>query len=590
MTDAEGRSLGKLPGFGLPLNHVLGGYIFPTATDTTSAQNGGAALTPLTLREIRMLQLMNVMTDKLNWGEKVFSTEVITNWRREVFAGNHKDVTTAMIEWCISEVQFRTTLLPFKEAGAVSVFNGDVLKSDTAVEYELKAALCKAIKHLEDVPDKEKDWHPGSDGKILDLVHPSLFPLVYGRTRVLEDDMTDLEDFVKKCGKGVMAPVPEERETKSLVGSWAGSYRPYSRRFQWLPCEVSLEESEQGKVRARITSYINNLHPGKFSKLYDIIEKVIARAIPLWNATLTAVRYGPYAVSIPRIKFSRVSYQKGTDGEGSTLHIPDAPVFEIPSLRGAKRFDLVKQFKDKGLQVIVKLANIHLTPGKPEYEGGTWHVEGQLVSLFNTHRELRLISLLNLNQNERICATALYYYDNENITPSHLAFRQQCDEFFFDNLRYDQDDHGWLGDIFGMDDRAPAVQEVGSVETREGRLITFPNILQHQVQPFKLADPTKPGHRKILALFLVDPHVRVISTANVPCQRMDWWIEEVRQDAPMNGLPVEVQDMVFGGVDEFPIGLEEAKETRLELMEERKKFVLDHGRAFEAIEISLCEH
>ena len=28
------------------------------------------------------------------------------------------------------------------------------------------------------------------------------------------------------------------------------------------------------------------------------------------------------------------------------------------------------------MQVIVKLANIVLTPEKPEYGGGTWHVEG----------------------------------------------------------------------------------------------------------------------------------------------------------------------------------------------------------------------
>ena len=52
-----------------------------------------------------------------------------------------------------------------------------------------------------------------------------------------------------------------------------------------------------------------------------------------------------------------------------------------------------------------RLANIELSPESPEYEGGTWHVEGQL--------------------NEHICATALYYYDNENIMPSQLAFRQQ---------------------------------------------------------------------------------------------------------------------------------------------------------------------
>jgi len=46
-----------------------------------------------------------------------------------------------------------------------------------------------------------------------------------------------------------------------------------------------------------------------------------------------------------------------------------------------------------------------LSPEKPNYDGGSWHVEGQL--------------------NEQICASALYYYDCENITESHLAFRQR---------------------------------------------------------------------------------------------------------------------------------------------------------------------
>jgi len=41
--------------------------------------------------------------------------------------------------------------------------------------------------------------------------------------------------------------------------------------------------------------------------------------------------------------------------------------------------DLKRDYGERGLQVIVKLANIELTPEKAEYGGGTWHVEGQLV-------------------------------------------------------------------------------------------------------------------------------------------------------------------------------------------------------------------
>jgi hypothetical protein len=41
--------------------------------------------------------------------------------------------------------------------------------------------------------------------------------------------------------------------------------------------------------------------------------------------------------------------------------------------------DIRRDYGTRGLQIIVKLANIHLTPESPSYEGGAWHVEGQLV-------------------------------------------------------------------------------------------------------------------------------------------------------------------------------------------------------------------
>ena len=117
-------------------------------------------------------------------------------------------------------------------------------------------------------------------------------------------------------------------------------------------------------------------------------------------------------------------------------------------------------------------------------------------------------------------------------------------------VSYEQDAHEWLQAVFGLEQHGNTIQDVGSVETREGRLITFPNVLQHRVQPFKLADPTKPGHRKIVALFLVDPNLRVISTADVPCQRQDWWAEEVLKTS-QSPLPSSADSSV-GGVFKLP--------------------------------------
>ena len=69
---------------------------------------------------------------------------------------------------------------------------------------------------------------------------------------------------------------------------------------------------------------------------------------------------------------------------------PEPKDFESPEKRMLARYaaaggdsetrkrslDLRKEYGK--LQIIVKLANIHLTPEKPKYEGGSWHVEGQL--------------------------------------------------------------------------------------------------------------------------------------------------------------------------------------------------------------------
>ena len=74
------------------------------------------------------------------------------------------------------------------------------------------------------------------------------------------------------------------------------------------------------------------------------------------------------------------------------------------------------------------------------------------------------------------------------------------------------------------------LQEVGDVITKTRRCVAFPNLYQHQVQPFHLEDPTKPGHRKILVFFLVDPTQRVPFATDVAPQQREW-VAEAMHDA-----------------------------------------------------------
>lgn len=176
------------------------------------------------------------------------------------------------------------------------------------------------------------------------------------------------------------------------------------------------------------------------------------------------------------------------------------------------------------------------------------------------------------------CATALYYHTTDNVTTSRLSFRQQTEDGL--NLAYDQWDHRAVEEIYGFTNEEATVQELGSVLTCEGRLLTFPNVMQHCVEPFELEDKTQPGCRKLVALFLVDPHVRIISTAEVPPQQKSWWKDVVRTMASgkegkggLGLLPVELREQVLDATDGFPISLEEAKHQRNELMIERTNFV-----------------
>lgn len=148
-----------------------------------------------------------------------------------------------------------------------------------------------------------------------------------------------------------------------------------------------------------------------------------------------------------------------------------SPTHPYPNPKFSPRPDVPKyDLKNtcKPLQVIVKLANIELTPKNPTYQGGTWHVEGMA--------------------NENIVATGIYYYHSENITESRLSFRIQVQE-----PTYQQGDGKGVGRMYDLWDGDVLAQYLGGVITKQDRCLVFPNIYQHQVQPFKLTDPTKPG-------------------------------------------------------------------------------------------------
>lgn len=148
-----------------------------------------------------------------------------------------------------------------------------------------------------------------------------------------------------------------------------------------------------------------------------------------------------------------------SDGERLLIHPRQClPVNVRKAEKPGASINLEAQYSR--LQVIVKMASIELTPEKPSFNQGSWHLEGQL--------------------NERIIATALYYFDCDNVTPSRIAFRERVivEEDYQTQYQHEQSDYERWNQTFNFDFReGVGIQEIGMVETREGRVVAFPNLL-----------------------------------------------------------------------------------------------------------------
>ncbi|KAI8926191.1 hypothetical protein BC831DRAFT_504624 [Entophlyctis helioformis] len=542
----------------------------------------------LTVKERLFLALRGAILNKPLWWTKFTDATIAAKWREEAVA---QRVSQRALSLLFSEMAY----LAAHEIRTVKLASGDVVTvtpgavkcttvSDDAVPESLRDALVSQVAMLEDVPDHKKDWHPGSDGKVLDLVHPSLYPLVYGRSLVLSRN--DRATATSTPPWDVVS-ASERVSGKPSFDVWG---RFTSDRFQWLPSEFHVHDD--GTVS--INSYINNLHPIWHNSLYKTIAKVFERFVPLFEClfgysdglhlyiddpnSLYMTRHqlrdfkakiaglpdddddAAYEAAVDVVR----KVQSGDENRWgnfprwghlqprlpATFSPPETPVAPV-SLRG------------RDLQVIVKLANIHLTPENPEYGGGTWHVEGAA--------------------NESIVATGIYYYDMANITASRLSFRTTVNAED-PPFKYEQSDHTYYEMVYGFrNEIGEGVQDLGSIQASQGRCIAFPNSWQHHVEPFKLADPSKPGHRKTLVFFLVDPTKRVVSTAHVAPQQQDWYETGVIASRLPPELGVFIAPHIHG-----TMSTAESHAVRAQLMEERS--VIDTERTGMIETFNLCEH
>ncbi|KAH1286340.1 hypothetical protein KXW65_009012 [Aspergillus fumigatus] len=357
---------------------------------------------------------------------------------------------------------------------------------------------------------------------------------------------------------------------------WAGREPMRIRTFgvewdnrypQWaedLPTTLDVDKSTEDYPRAlaRLKEYLSLPEYGlKVQWSYNSTREIPAD----WEATLSLrevvnIKYSRmfrFQHSEPGTTYSYEDWKAGRTAHAIKSHEIKDPMVHNEILRAKDEVDhqfqtvkLQDEFREKGLQIIVKLGGIELAPDNPSFLGEDWHVDGLA--------------------NEHIAGVALYCFDLGNVANPRISFAHEismdADDFSFSYFNWDIP---YLERLFGVQNEKPSFQELGSVSIRQGGLIAFPNCIYHRLESFELVDKARPGRCRFLTLWLVDPYYRIRSTRNVPPQRLDWWEQEARSHlSSAHPLPQELADQIITEAGLWLMNLPEAQHHRRERAKE----------------------
>ncbi|KAK6519409.1 hypothetical protein TWF281_003243 [Arthrobotrys megalospora] len=560
--------------------HPIENGLYPHPIDTFSR--------PLLYREQCLRKFSALFREEEDWTEKLTDRTFVANKLREAASIDCSLLSERIHIWSKEDVdlvykelteEYKPYVEKCKETGLQPDIDG-VWRIDNLVDETLRQHLIKAATILEADPDKP--WHSVIGRQLLDLVHPCDFPIVYGRSKTID-------------GETVKPPEIREPGREDATNYYAPENH-YSEKFCWLPSEFEI--SEEGETK--IASYINNLAlPEEKEIFYPILEKIFSKFVPLFNHVLADLRRETH--ELRRVEFQEhrehqrsssgkvlsedvykktreklfAQFEKGEKltadvrrkSETSTSKflrfvpfnrsLSDDSLFggDPPSFRWEPpSSDLLRSVQLEGttVKVIVKMATLILTPEKPRSTGGPWHVEAL--------------------KNERIVAAGIYYYDQENVTPSSLGFRRAVRDM---TVGMEEECQGLSGMYNARRQQySRAAQEMGRIDTKENRAIAFPNIYQHRTQPLELVDKTKNGYRRILAFFICDPSGlhQIPTTRTIPPQQpgvRDAALNALRETGDLH-MPFRLLETI---TKDLPSTMtrEDNERYRRELMEERTK-------------------
>ncbi|KAK6094015.1 hypothetical protein MT418_8459 [Batrachochytrium dendrobatidis] len=440
-----------------------------------------------TLVEMQYIQYLQSILCKPMWWIDITNQHIVEQWRADSLGQN---ILPSTFNLALEQLEFFVKQLVCSGSDGL----GTIVPGPVELTYILDNGIPDNVytRLMTNVSDIEHGSNHNTGQMVHNLIDASMYSVVYGQTMIAPLSIRLKYTTMVPCD--ILLSTRLVSDTP-IIGSSSGFI---SRKFQCLPSEFRVEQD--GSVT--INSYINNLNPIWHRDMYKCIAKIFKCFVPMFESLIRTMD--------PRFKYIDIcngtkGYEPPNQSSRGGME-PDTEVIRpvyVPTLPEHFKPDyglgMSVSLRGRNLQVIVKLTNIQLTPSKPKYNEGDWHIEGPI--------------------NESIVATGLYYYDVENITTPKLDFRVTVDSF----RRKKASDMYWKDVYDIIDEESPRNQYIGSLEVSNGRCVVYPNRYQHKEQSFELADPTQPGHCKILTFFVVNPSCRIVSTAHVAPQQPQWY-------------------------------------------------------------------
>ncbi|XP_021952983.1 uncharacterized protein LOC110849833 isoform X2 [Folsomia candida] len=476
--------------------------------------------------ELSRMRLSWMIRSRKGWETDFNNKPIVSGWFQEAkaeFVGDNVASTSGKKKVALVQVEKHWPDVIDRLPHFLTLLDGQLAPgpldgswvADGLVDIAVTERLVVGGAEVEDIAIKANNWQPGTENRVINVIDPYPYCVVEERSHILK------EAFVSKQYK-------------------VGDYR-HLLHFHSDKVDKYLDQTDVKRLISIIPDDMISPPPKiEWDPNYQLLPADVvidsggASHFTSYVNGLNPAEHGELYATLEQVLDKMVPlFEKvltdirmaGREGGPKTRRqlakqsiIPIAPV----SLRGRK------------IQVVVRMATTILTPENSKHPGGQWHVEGM--------------------PNEQIVAVGLHYFSNENITTSklYLAPAQRAS-------------NGVMGVVDGGNNPF-------EIETVPGRSVVFKNSVSHRVAPFELDDPDKPGHRKILGFFLVDPGARILSSARVPCQQWAWYLGQVK-DVLVQLLPPEMVELV---VSFLPRGNqyldnEEAKNLEKEMRDERKK-------------------